>query len=46
MGFDVVIIAISIGLALGVSIGTLLGTIMKNEEFDERLKKLENEKAN
>jgi ABC-type nitrate/sulfonate/bicarbonate transport system permease component len=34
--------AMAIGLALGISIGTLLGLMLKFNEVDERLKKLEN----
>lgn len=36
--------AMAIGLALGISIGTFIGLMLKFNEVDERLKKLENEK--
>ena len=35
------IMALAIGLALGTSIGTFFGLMLKFDEVDERLKKLE-----
>jgi len=43
-GFTEFIMAITIGLTLGISIGTFLGLMLKFDEVDERLKKLENKK--
>ena len=34
--------AMAIALALGISIGTFLGLMLKFDEVDKRLKKLEN----
>lgn len=45
---DMFIIALTAGAALGVGLGSLIGFLIKFNEFDERLKKLEDkdEKAN
>ena len=40
--FTEFIIAMAIGLALGISIGTFIGVMLKFNEVDEHLKKLEN----
>ncbi len=40
--FTEFIIAMAIGLTLGISIGTFIGVMLKFNEVDERLKKLEN----
>jgi hypothetical protein len=44
MTFNEFVMTLGIGLAIGISIGTFLGVIVKFDEFNERLKKLEEKK--